>query len=245
MFDIFIPEKGARKKNVRKGLTFSFSLLLHALLIAAVIVVPLLRAEADLPGFKSTEVWIVSPILPGVPPSGNGGRGRKIAKPGEAKPRPDRPRGPISLRAPIEVPATIEEEDPTSGISGADNGPGVPGGQGDGSDIWEMGKEIKTDEVNPDSMPITAVRAPRLIKRVSPAYPQLALLARMSGKVVIEASTDIYGRVKEARVISGERLFDEAALEAVRQWIYEPYYVNAIPRSVRFTVTITFSLETR
>ncbi len=73
----------------------------------------------------------------------------------------------------------------------------------------------------------------------------MALAAHVVGRVEIDASTDIYGRVIEARVTSGNALLNGAALEAVKKWIYEPYLVNGIPRPVRFTVTITFSLETR
>ncbi len=105
MFDIFLPEKGTRRKNVRKALTLSLSLVLHALLIAAVIVVPLLRADADLPGFKIIDtVLIAPPVTPGVPPAGNGKGHGKITKPGESKPKPGDSRGPVVLKAPIEVP---------------------------------------------------------------------------------------------------------------------------------------------
>jgi protein TonB len=245
MFDTFLPEKGARRKNVRKALTFSLSLVLHALLIVAVIVVPLLRAEVNLPTFKSTEVLIGSPILPGVPPAGNGKRHGKISKPGEGKPKPSDPRGPTVLTAPIEVPTTIAEEDPTIGIPGETGGSGVDGGAGDGSTPWEFGKDIPANEINPNAVPITTVRPPRLIKRVDPGYPAMALAAHVVGRVEIEASTDIYGRVIEARVTSGNALLNGTALEAVRKWIYEPYLVNGIPRPVRFTVIITFSLDTR
>jgi protein TonB len=245
MFDMFLPEKGARKKNVRKTLTFSLSLLLHALLIAAVIVVPLLRAEANLPEFKSTEVRITSPILPGVPPAGGGKGNGKISKPGETKPKENPRSGPVVLTAPIEVPTTIEEEDPTAGIRGEGDGPGVIGGAGDGKSPWIMGEGFKPDEISPDAAPMATVRAPRLIKRVNPDYPPIAIASHVSGEVEIEASTDIYGRVKEAHVLRGHALLNGAALEAVKEWIYEPYFVNGIPRPVRFKVTVTFRLEVR
>ena len=245
MFDIFLPEKGGRRKNVRKALTFSLSLLFHAALITAVIVVPLLRAETNLPGFKSTEVRITSPILPGVPP-GPGRGGRPAAGPADPPRGPKNPpptSGPRRFIAPVEVPTTIEEEDPTAWIPDEPDGPG-PEGVNPNSP-WKMGDKIKTDEIIPNAAPVMTVRAPRLIKRVNPDYPAIAILSHVSGKVEIEASTDVYGRVKEARVLRGHALLNGAALEAVREWIYEPYFVNGIPRPVKFTVTITFSLETR
>jgi protein TonB len=247
MFETFLTAGGSGRRRARRALTLSLSLLLHAAVIAAVIIVPLLRAEAGMPSPRIIDAALIAPpVLPGVPPAGHAGKAAK--SPGKAGDRPKNPpagSGPVRLRAPIDVPSTIEDEDPTSGIPGEDNGPGVPGAPEEGTGPWEMGPGIKPDTIDPHAVPITMVKAPRLIKRVSPEYPQVALAARVPGVVVIEAGTDVYGLVREARVISGNPLFHEAALEAVRQWRYEPYFVNGVPRPVRFTVTITFSLVTR
>jgi protein TonB len=247
MFESFLAASGSGKRRARKALTLSLSLLLHAGAIAAVIVVPLLRAEAGMPGFKIINAALIAPpLLPGVPPAGHPGRAPKgPRKPGDHPRNPPPVSGPIKLRAPIDVPTTIADEDPTAGIPGENNGPGVPGAPEEGTGPWEMGPAIKPESMDPDAVPITMVKAPKLIRKVSPEYPQVALAARMPGVVVIEASTDVYGLVREARVISGNPLFHEAALEAVRQWRYEPYFVNGIPRPVRFMVTITFSLLSR
>jgi protein TonB len=245
MFDTFLIASGSGKRRLRKALTLSLSLLFHALVIAAVIVVPLLRAEAGLPAITITDaVLIAPPALPGVPPGGR--PGRPVKNPGTVKETVKNPgpiSGPRTLTAPVEVPATIEDDDPTAGIPGVSGIPGVEGAPQEGTGPWEMGDPIMQDELDVKDGPIIRVTPPRLIKRVSPPYPQLALLARRSGKVVIEASTDISGRVREARVLSGDPLLNDAALEAVRQWLYEPYTVNGIPKPVRFTVTVTFSLE--
>ena len=248
MFEIFIPEKGARRKNARKALTFSLSLLLHALLITAVIVMPLLRAEANLPEFRITDAALIAPpVMPGVPPGP--GRGPKPksepvepSKGPKNPPPASRPRG---FLAPVEIPAEITDENPADFVPDDPVGPGVEGGSGDGKSPWKMGEPVAADSIDATAPPVVMVRPPRLLKRVSPDYPQVPLIARISGVVVIEASTDVFGLVKEAHVISGNSLFHEAALEAVRQWKYEPYYVNGIPRPVRFTVTITFNLTTR
>lgn len=232
---------------MRKGLTFFLSLLLHVVLITALIVMPLLRAEAKLPEFKFTDVFIAPPLLPGIPP----GPGRSVkpsAGPAETSKGPKNPPStstPRGFIAPVNIPTAISEEDPTAGIPGETSGPGVEGETGDGKSPWKLGEEIKTDELRPGAPPVTTVRAPRLIKKVNPAYPPIAIASHVSGKVEIEASTDIYGRVIEADVLRGHVLLNGAALEAVRGWIYEPYFVNGIPRAVKFTVTITFSLETR
>ncbi|MCX6556839.1 MAG: TonB family protein [Candidatus Aminicenantes bacterium] len=246
MFDIFLSGNEASKKNVRKGLTFSFSLLLHAALIITVIVMPILQAESKLPRFKPTMIRITSPILPGVPPGPGGRRGRPgttNAEPPKGGKSTGHGEGPIVLTAPGKVPAKVSEEDPTKLIPQEPVGPGIEGI--DPKSPWKMGEEIKTDEIIPEAGTKTIVRAPRLIKRVNPDYPPLAILSRVAGEVVIEARTDIFGRVNETRAISGHNLLIQEALTAVRKWIYEPYLVNGIPMPVQFTVTITFNLKIR
>ncbi|MBE3119909.1 MAG: TonB family protein, partial [Candidatus Atribacteria bacterium] len=63
------------------------------------------------------------------------------------------------------------------------------------------------------------------------------------GVVILEATTDVYGRVAGVRVLRSLALLDAAAVDAVRQWIYEPLVVNGRPRPVTFTVTVRFVLK--
>ena len=84
---------------------------------------------------------------------------------------------------------------------------------------------------------------PRLLKRAEPLYPEIARQARVQGTVILEATTDIYGRVANVRVLRSVPLLDGAAVDAVRQWVYEPMLVNGRPRGVVFTVTLRFELN--
>jgi protein TonB len=247
MFDIFLPEFGARGKNFRKGLTLSISLLFHAAVITAVIVVPLLRAEASLPGFKVTDAALIAPpVLPGVPPGRSGRPGNGPAGHKQGPKNPPAVSGAHKFLAPVEIPTEIMEEDPTAGLTDGMGSPdGVDGGSGDGSQPWMISDPLKPDEIDVNAVALTTIRPPRLIKRVNPDYSAAAIAARVSGPVVIAAVTDIYGRVREARVVSGHALLSMSALKAVREWIYEPYLVNGIPKPVSFTVTVTFTLENR
>jgi TonB family protein len=61
--------------------------------------------------------------------------------------------------------------------------------------------------------------------------------------VKIEASTDIYGRVVNVNVLKGHPLLRKAAAHAVKQWVYEPYIINGMPKPVKFTVNIHFRLQ--
>jgi len=82
-----------------------------------------------------------------------------------------------------------------------------------------------------------------VIKEVKPDYPEIARQARVEGVVIIEAQTDIYGRVQNMRVLRSIPLLDQAAEDAVRQWVYEPMIINGRPRGVIFTVTVRFTLK--
>ncbi len=88
-----------------------------------------------------------------------------------------------------------------------------------------------------------SIRNPVLIRRVKPIYPKEALEKKLSGVVKIEAICDIYGRVRKTNVISGHPLLTRAALKSLKQWVYEPYLINSIPKPIRFTVIVKFKLD--
>jgi protein TonB len=87
------------------------------------------------------------------------------------------------------------------------------------------------------------VKAPRKIYAPAPNYPALARQARIEGTVVIDAVIDVSGNVVEAKVVSGHPLLLAAALEAVRQWKFEPTYLNEQPVPVALLVTVEFHLQ--
>jgi TonB family protein len=87
------------------------------------------------------------------------------------------------------------------------------------------------------------VKGPKLITQVNPVYPEAARKSRVEGKVILEVTTDIYGRVRDIKVLRSIPLLDQAALDAVRQWVFEPPIINGKPISVTFTVPMTFTLK--
>jgi len=87
------------------------------------------------------------------------------------------------------------------------------------------------------------IQPPRKLKDVAPIYPQIALSARREGTVVVEAIIGEDGRVQQARVLRSVQLLDEAALTAVRQWVFTPTRLNGEPVPVVMTVTVTFRLQ--
>jgi TonB family protein len=85
------------------------------------------------------------------------------------------------------------------------------------------------------------IRAPIKIKNAEPVYPAIAKSARVAGVVTIEATIGEDGKVIDAKVVHSVPMLDQAALDAVRQWEYQPTLLNGVPVPVLMTVTINFT----
>jgi len=79
-----------------------------------------------------------------------------------------------------------------------------------------------------------------LIKRVQPKYPPAALAVRAQGAVQIEATINKEGNVTNLKVLSGDPVLARAALEAVHQWRYKPYYLDGEPVEIQTQITVNF-----
>jgi TonB family protein len=89
---------------------------------------------------------------------------------------------------------------------------------------------------------VSRVSELKLVRRVAPKYPQSALLTRRQGTVMLRLTVGSNGRVKDAHVLSGDEDFAEAALNAVREWRYQPYRLDGKPVDVSTDAIITFSM---
>jgi protein TonB len=83
----------------------------------------------------------------------------------------------------------------------------------------------------------------KVIHRIQPEYPQLAVRARVSGVVILEVIVSDEGEVSDVKVLSGHPLLREAAVAAVRQWKYSPTLLNGEPVPVLGSVTVIFNLR--
>jgi len=87
------------------------------------------------------------------------------------------------------------------------------------------------------------VQAAKLIRQVPPVYPPLAKQARVSGVVQLKVIIGKDGAVKEVTAISGHPFLRQAAIDAVRQWIYQPTLLNGEPTEVSTEVAVNFTLS--
>ena len=83
----------------------------------------------------------------------------------------------------------------------------------------------------------------KLISSVPPAYPMLAKNQHVSGNVLVDALIDANGHVTTMKVVSGPTLLHQAAMEALKQWKYQPASLDGKPVPMHLTVTIQFRLQ--
>lgn len=83
---------------------------------------------------------------------------------------------------------------------------------------------------------------PSKVWNVTPEYPRLARLRRIEGTVILEVTVDRQGEVSNVAVLRSPEGLGEAAVDAVRQWRYEPTIVNGRPVSIIFTETVRFEI---
>lgn len=129
----------------------------------------------------------------------------------------------------------------SNGVSG-----GVPGGVSGGVIGGIVGSAPAASNQPKVEGPITIggrVQSAKLQHSVDPIYPELAKAARIQGKVVLQALIGPDGGVQELSVISGHPMLQQAALQAVRQWIYQPTFLNGQPVSVSTTIEVNFTLS--
>jgi len=81
---------------------------------------------------------------------------------------------------------------------------------------------------------------PDLVKRVEPVYPEAARRAGTAGIVQMRLAIDEEGKVSQVKIVKGHPQLDQAAIEAVRQWMYRPAILDGKPISWETTITLTF-----
>ena len=231
------------------------STLAHALISlavnSAIIIVPIFMGlyftdSLDLKGFAST--FLVAPPPPPPPPPAAAPAVR-VAPPKKVFEQSGK------LVAPTVIPKQIQmlKEEQIADLGGGGVPGGVPGGVSGGSMGGVIGGVIGGVVTSAPIAPKVAgpkapvrvggrVKEPRLISRIDPRYPPLAIQTHMQGAVIVDAVIDEHGNVVEAKVVSGPPLLIQAAMDAVRQWKYEPTYLNDEPVPVQLNVTVQFKL---
>jgi protein TonB len=231
MADLFSSLAGTSSAHPRRWWSsVPFSVLVHGIALAAIVIVPL-AATGALPTPASMMVFSIAP-----PPS-----------PPEV---PAVPRvvpssvAPVVSTVPLEAPATI--------VADPDPPPAPPStalsvASGEIAGLLDDHSPVTLAVPPPTSVaPVrvtSLMRTPVRTFEVQPVYPATARSAKVSGVVIIEAVIGVDGRVTDAHVLRPMPLLDAAALAAVRQWRYSPTILNGVAVPVILTVTVNFTLK--
>jgi len=81
-----------------------------------------------------------------------------------------------------------------------------------------------------------------LIKSVEPVYPPTARQMRVQGAVELLANIGKDGSIREVKLISGDPVLSRAAIDAVKQWKYKPYYLDDQAVEIQTQITVNFKL---
>jgi protein TonB len=233
-------------KKTNKPWTVALSMLFQVAFLTILILIPLIYTEALPKTMMATMLTAPPPPPPPPPPP-------MATQVVHVKPQAHLMDA-GKLMAPKVIPKDVkiikEEAEPDMGAMGAVGG--VPGGVAGGQMGGVIGGVIggmggappppKPKQTGPLKVGGN-VQAARIINRVQPIYPPLARQTRISGTVRLHAIIGKDGTIQSLEVINGHPLLQQAALDAVRQWRYQPTLLNGEPVDVDTTIDVIFSLN--
>lgn len=217
----------------RQWQTVLVSVVVHVVGVFLIVVVPLLAFDG-LPALRSaTEYVPVEMKMPEMPPA---------PRTAAVTSAPVATVSTVPTTAPIDIGPERPQAPPSINMM-----PGTPGS----TNFLSATPGVQTGGITPPPVPKSdapvraggVVKPPDRLVGVRPEYPPMAIAARVSGSVIIEAVIGTDGLVRDAKVLRSIPLLDEAALRAVRQWRYSPTLLNGVPVAVIMTVTVTFTLD--
>ncbi len=240
--------------KTRKSWTVLVSFIAQILVIVVAILIPMIYFDA-LPKSQLTS-FLVAPPPPPPPPPPPAAAPPKVVK---VIPRQfDAGRLMAPKAIPKEVAMIKEEELPPPSAGGVVGGVpgGVPGGSAGGI-IGGIIGSVPTAAPPPPPPPVKVekpatpqrirvggqVQAAKLMRQPRPVYPPLAKQARISGHVILNAIIGKDGTIQNLTLASGHPLLVPSAMEAVKQWVYQPTLLNGEPVEVVTQIDVNFTLS--
>ena len=240
MFSDSLLDSSTRERQ-RRSFATTVSFIFQCLIVTGLLIVPLMFTEA-LPTAQLVTLLVAPPPPPPPPPPPAAVvevvRQTDVLDNGQ-------------LRTPTRIPRKVEmikEEDVPPPANGGVVG-GIPGGVPGGQLGGVMGSILSSAPsvaMIPKLEPVKRIRISQgvtqgmVVKKVEPAYPKIALAARVSGAVLLKAVIGKDGDIRELQVVSGHPMLIPAAVSAVKQWRYRPYLLNGEAVEVETNITVTF-----
>lgn len=215
--DTFAAEYDEDRRTMRWAI--AFAVVIHVIILA--VNLPDM-VSADQPDAKKQKVYVVQQVRFRPPPPE---KQPEIPKPKAKKvpipdPTPDEPE-------PIRTPDEIQQIDlPQTDII-FDIPAGPPPSEPEGP--IHVGGDVK---------------APVKVNAPQPQYTEIARKARIQGVVIVQAIINKQGEVTDVKVLKGLPMgLDEAAVDAIRKWRFEPATLNGKPVDVYYNLTVNFTLQ--
>jgi protein TonB len=79
------------------------------------------------------------------------------------------------------------------------------------------------------------------VEKVVPEYPAMARQLKLVGRVEVEATVDVEGKVENAKIVSGNPVLGTAAVNAMKRWKFTPFVADG--KTTRALTTITFEFK--
>lgn len=245
MFEGSLLESGGRPQK-RRFWTTAVSFALQSLVVGLLLLFPLFYSNTLPKPVVTNLVYLPPPPPAAAAPSHVNVASVKT----HTTPELDttRLRTPTAIPKQIITPKDEQAPPPTVGVVGGVVGGitgGVPGGVLGGvlGGTGAMPKPAVPEPVAPQKVRVSSgVAEGNLIHAVKPQYPALARQARIQGTVVLLAVIGKEGSVQNLHVKSGPPMLAQAAVDAVRQWRYRPYFLNGQPIEVDTQININFTL---
>ena len=213
--------------------TLALSVIAHLLVLALVVVIPLFATDVLPEPHRAIEFVEVMPVV--VPPPPPILRAREQSQPDTAP----------SNVAPLEEPQGVAPEPEPAITEPFDVPPSLVDGVAFGDDRL-VSNPVPPPPPRDQERRVRvggAIARPERVHYVAPTYPAVARAAHIEGTVILEAVIGTDGSVQELRVLRPVPFLSDAALEAVRQWLFTPTRLNGEPVPVVMTVTVTFTLR--
>ncbi len=235
MFEDSTFESTGRIRTRSRGWMLA-TFLFNGSILLALVLIPLIYPEA-LPR------QMMSFLLESPPPPPPPARPvRAVARPAHEAPEMQNGHlfAPPRIPSIIRIPSTPEPSIGFTAVGAAELGGGaeIPGGTFPGHSQPPIVHQASTGPVH---LPSTLVQG-LLVYKTIPAYPLIAKAAHREGLVILQATISTAGNIENLRVVTGDPMLRQAALDAVSNWRYRPYLLNGQPVEVETTVNVIFKM---
>jgi protein TonB len=256
MFENLLLESGNWGEVNRRKVTSLVGLALQLLLVGILCLTSLYYTQSLPTPTPKLVTTLVAPPPLAAPASAK--PASQMTKPAQVEARIDHKASPTptyKTLTPTKMPEKVPIEDKdapppspvlTDGVVG-----GIPGGVAGGKlggilgGVASFGGPARaaTPPARPQRVRVSeGLVGGLLVHKIMPSYPPSARQAHISGSVVLQAVISKEGSIEDVRVVQGDPLLTSAAMDAVKQWRYKPYFLNGQPVEVETIITVNFNL---